>query len=219
MWKPGRIYVTRPVLLNKALRGQAHDQTHAITKLAKSFLDDFKLSTWASSPHARSNQSSAITTWSPPEPGRLKLNVDAAIPKGRAKVGFGSVIRNNEGLVVAAVAFPYTGAENVATLEAKSLLLALRWCIEKHFPVHVVETDCKAITDALDHPKEDISYFGDLISQIKEALSHLPVAHISHVNRSANTFADKLTHWALGLDEVAIWNGDDPCNLRDFLSL
>ncbi|XP_060967073.1 uncharacterized protein LOC115703967 [Cannabis sativa] len=155
---------------NKALRGQAHDQAHAISNLARSFLDDYNLPTSAHSPLARSSRSSAPTSWSPPDPSRLKLNLDAAIPNDRSKAGFG-------------------------------------------------ETDCKAITDAVNFPKDDISIFGDLIRQIKEALSQLPAAQISHVNRSANTFADRLAQWASGLDEAAIWIGDDPCNLSDFLFL
>ncbi|XP_060966357.1 uncharacterized protein LOC133034894 [Cannabis sativa] len=68
----------------------------------------------------------------------------------------------------------------------------------------LVETDCKAITDALSSHKEDISVFGDIIKQIKNTLSQFPAARLSHINREANTLADKLAHGALGLDEVAI---------------
>ncbi|KAM6562614.1 hypothetical protein CsatB_022612 [Cannabis sativa] len=205
---------------NKALKGQPHDQAHAIINFAKSFLADYKSSLVVSAPFACPIQPPAPAIRSPPNSRSLKLNVDAAsFSKEKGKAGFGGVIRNSEGLVVAALTLPYIGGGTVATLEAKSLLTALRWCIDEHFLVHEIEIDCKTITDALNHHKEDISVFGDLISQIKEALSHLPAARISHVNRNANTFAEKLAHWASGLDEVAIWIGDDPCKLVDFLSL
>uniref|UniRef100_A0A803PYY8 Reverse transcriptase domain-containing protein n=1 Tax=Cannabis sativa TaxID=3483 RepID=A0A803PYY8_CANSA len=204
---------------NKALKGQAQDQAHAILNLAHSYLAEFNSSLSASAPTSRPQHSIATTTWSPPASGLLKLNVDAAVSKIDGKAGFGGVIRNSEGLVVAALAQPYIGGGAVGTLEAKSLLSMLRWCIDEHFLVQEVETDCKAITDTLSHNKEDFTVFGDLICQIKEALSLIPNARLSHVTRGANYFADKLAHRALGLDEVAIWIGDDPCDLIEFLSL
>ncbi|XP_060969549.1 uncharacterized protein LOC133036814 [Cannabis sativa] len=202
---------------NKALKGQSHDQTHAILDLAHSYLAEFQDSQSAPVPISRTRDNPV--SWSPPASGLLKLNVDATISNNSRKVGFGGIIRNSDGLVVAALAQPYIGGGAVATLEAKSLLSILRWCIDEHFLVQEVETDCKAITDALTNNKEDVSVFGDLICQIKEALSLIPNARLSHVNRGANALADKLAHRALGLDEVAIWIGDDPCDLIEFLSL
>uniref|UniRef100_A0A803QKQ2 Reverse transcriptase domain-containing protein n=1 Tax=Cannabis sativa TaxID=3483 RepID=A0A803QKQ2_CANSA len=204
---------------NKALKGQAQDQAHAILNLAHSYLAEFNSSLSASAPTSRPRHSLATTTWSPPASGLLKLNVDAAVSKNDGKAGFGGVIRNSEGLVVAALAQPYIGRGVVATLEAKSFLSMRRWCIDEHFQVQEVETDCKAIADALSHNKEDFTVFGYLICQIKEVLSLIPSARLSHVNRGANYLANKLAHRALGLDEVAIWIGDDPCDLIEFLSL
>uniref|UniRef100_A0A803PA42 Reverse transcriptase domain-containing protein n=1 Tax=Cannabis sativa TaxID=3483 RepID=A0A803PA42_CANSA len=159
---------------NKALKGQAHDQTHAILDLAHSYLAEFQHSQSAPVPISRTRD--ILVSRSPPASGLLKLNVDATISKNIEKVGFGGIIRNSDGLVVAALAQPYIGGGAVATLEAKSLLSMLRWCIDEHFLVQEVETDCKAITDALTNNKEDVSVFGDLICQIKEALSLIPNA-------------------------------------------
>uniref|UniRef100_A0A803PI06 Reverse transcriptase domain-containing protein n=1 Tax=Cannabis sativa TaxID=3483 RepID=A0A803PI06_CANSA len=203
---------------NKALKGQPSDQAHVIVSLAQSFLADYNSSSSATILLGRPSLATAPTTWVPPAHGTLKLNVDAAVPKNGGRAGFGGVIRNSEGLVVAALAQPYFGGSSVATLEAKALLSLLRWCIDEHFMVQVVESDCKAVTDAIRHHKEDLSVFGDLILQIRETLSLFLAARIFHINRNANSLADKLEHWASGLDEVAIWIGDDPCNLVDFLS-
>uniref|UniRef100_A0A803QGY4 RNase H type-1 domain-containing protein n=1 Tax=Cannabis sativa TaxID=3483 RepID=A0A803QGY4_CANSA len=82
-----------------------------------------------------------------------------------------------------------------------------------------VETDCKTITDALTSTKEDLSLFRDIIRQIKEALSLFPNARVSHISRSANAMAHHFAKWAVGIDEAAIWIGDDPCSLVSFLSL
>ncbi|KAM6556148.1 hypothetical protein CsatB_003167 [Cannabis sativa] len=203
---------------NKALKGQAPDPDHAIPNLAQSFLEDYQSSQQTIVPSSRLGQIVVQPSWSPPAAGLLKLNVDAAVSKVNRKAGFGGIIRNSEGLVVAALAQPHFGGGSVPTLEAKSLLSMLHWCLTEHFFVHEVETDCKAITDAFSRHKKDISVFGDLIRQIKNTLSQFPAARLSHVRREANTLADNLAHRALGLDEVAIWIGDDPCNLIEYLS-
>uniref|UniRef100_A0A803NST3 Reverse transcriptase domain-containing protein n=1 Tax=Cannabis sativa TaxID=3483 RepID=A0A803NST3_CANSA len=200
---------------NKALKGQPHTNRMQLSPL-KAF-SETQLDALASSLSVGQLRPLASPRI-PQSPKTLKLNVDAAVPKYGGKVGFGGVIRNSEGLVVAALAQPYQGGGSVATLEAKALLSLLRWCIDEHFLVQEVESDCKAVIDAICHHKDDISVFGDLIRQIKETLSLLPDVHIFHTNRTANSLADKLAHWASGSDEVAVWIGDDPCNLVDFLS-
>ncbi|XP_060959153.1 uncharacterized protein LOC133030431 [Cannabis sativa] len=197
---------------NKALKNQTHDPDHAIFSLAQSFLEDYHSSQRAPSP-SRPRQTSGPSSWTPPAAGLLKLNVDAALSQAARKAGFGGIIRNSDGLVVAAIAQPHSGGGSVPTLEAKSLLSALQWCINEHFLVQEVETDCKAITDALSGHKEDMSVFGDIIKQIKNTLSYFPAARLCHINRDANILADKLAHRALGLDEVAIWIGDDPFSI------
>ncbi|KAM6551108.1 hypothetical protein CsatB_000916 [Cannabis sativa] len=203
---------------NRALRRQSQDQTHAIVDLANCFLVEYKSVVSTRNPQACASSTPSATSWTPPDPGRLKLNVDTVVPNDPSNVGFGGVIRNSDGLVVAAVASSYAKGGDISTLEAKSLLLSLRWCVEESFPIHCVETDCKAISDALSHSREDLSSFDDIINQIRATLSLIPGAYVTHVNQTANTFAHKLATWAKGLDEVEIWIGDDPCDLRNFLS-
>ncbi|KAL5764399.1 hypothetical protein ACOSP7_016762 [Xanthoceras sorbifolium] len=45
--------------------------------------------------------------WVPPLAGLLKMNIDATLRKGQAAIGVGVVIRDEKGMVVAALSRPY----------------------------------------------------------------------------------------------------------------
>uniref|UniRef100_A0A803NUP3 RNase H type-1 domain-containing protein n=1 Tax=Cannabis sativa TaxID=3483 RepID=A0A803NUP3_CANSA len=186
---------------NKALKGLPCDQTHAITSLAQSFLADY---------NAPSSASSFIGPTA--QPPRL-LQLDSLPMVSSSSMLMHRFLRMVEKWVLvelsetvkvwlwAARQILTTTWGPIATLEAVALLS--NSLVHRHFLVQVIETDCKSITDALHHHKEDLSVFSDLISQIKETLSLFPAARIAHIKRNANSLADKLAHWASGLDEVA----------------
>jgi len=60
-------------------------------------------------------------------------NVDAAINKGEARMGFGPVLRNDMGRFVAARGMPWRGAFTPREAEVVAVREALSWIKELHY--------------------------------------------------------------------------------------
>lgn len=93
--------------------------------------------------HQNNNQQA----WLPPSNGCFKVNVDAAIRSSNQTTGLGVVIRDSEGIVVAAAVqrIPYKGT--VACIEAKVVNLAIQVAQNAKLLPMIIESDSKEVVD------------------------------------------------------------------------
>ncbi|KAM6593255.1 hypothetical protein CsatA_000958 [Cannabis sativa] len=154
----------------------------------------------------QSSPSAHPVPWTPPPPGTLKLNVDAAVNTSRKITGIGALVRRSNGTVAAAFSKPVVGCFESHEMEAIAMFHSLCWALQQQLPVTFIETDALRVSNALCKSSSAISSFNDLIADISSLLSFFPNVTVSHVKRSANMAADGLAKFALGVDETCLWS-------------
>ncbi|KAE8022361.1 hypothetical protein FH972_008165 [Carpinus fangiana] len=69
--------------------------------------------------------------WTAPGADGLKANWDASFSKTQGWMGFGAVVRDETGMVLAAQCKSFAGALNPTVAEARAALLAIQLCKER----------------------------------------------------------------------------------------
>uniref|UniRef100_A0A803PL98 RNase H type-1 domain-containing protein n=1 Tax=Cannabis sativa TaxID=3483 RepID=A0A803PL98_CANSA len=134
------------------------------------------------------------------------LRTDAAINTTQSKMGFGAVVHDWQGNLVAGFSAPAVGNLQPLIAEALSLRASLEWCINIQIPLAVIETDSKMLVDKVHNKKADFSALSDVVEDIRYSLSAFPDVHLWHINRTINCRVHNLARRALGQDEESCWN-------------
>ncbi|XP_060965409.1 uncharacterized protein LOC133034357 [Cannabis sativa] len=108
-----------------------------------------------------------------------RLSVDAALSQSTNQHGYGAVVTDSKGTVIATLMATSHTALPPIFAEAEALHRALLWCQAVCFPIAVITSDC-------------------------QTLVHRAVLH--HIPRSTNTAAHDLARSALGTDKEIIRN-------------
>ena len=107
------------------------------------------------------------TRWQPPGAGFFKINFDGAVFEDRKLASLGTVIRDESGLIIAALSQKVPLPSSVDTVEAlvarRALIFAHEICIFKA----VVEGDSLKVIQALNNPKPNRTQLGHIISDIQ----------------------------------------------------
>jgi len=109
---------------------------------------------------------------SPPEANTFKANNDANLLISRWW-GFGAIVRNNHGLVLAAATWRLHGSNKVIIAEALALLFTIRLALDCGFRRMVFEANNQRVIRLVQNEKEeeDRSYLGQIISVIRKLQS------------------------------------------------
>uniref|UniRef100_A0A803P6L1 Reverse transcriptase zinc-binding domain-containing protein n=1 Tax=Cannabis sativa TaxID=3483 RepID=A0A803P6L1_CANSA len=127
-----------------------------------------------------------VQTWLPPQVHGYKLNVDAATDLEQKKMGIGAILRDHNGLVVAALSKQVQGSFRSDEMEAKALFHAVNWVMQSQLPLTHIEIDASRVSSALNVLTTDLSCFSDLLMNVRCLLSFFSQVLVSHVNRTAN---------------------------------
>ncbi|CAH9136906.1 unnamed protein product [Cuscuta epithymum] len=127
--------------------------------------------------------------WKNPAPGRLKLNVDAAIRENRSVLGW--ILRDDSVNFIAGMSKVWIGVLSPLVAELIGIREALSWAKGRGWDRVDVESDSSgAISEIL--KESSISLVGVLDGDIREIASCFMDISFFHVKRSANRASHEL---------------------------
>ncbi|CAH9075972.1 unnamed protein product [Cuscuta epithymum] len=179
-----------------------------VSSSAKVFMDraHYFISGWKQAQFEKGRRPAAVavapTNWRRPAPGRLKLNVDAAVRSDRC--GLGWCLRDEDGNFVAGTAMPWPGI--LSSLEAELIAIreALSWLQGTGWQSVEVESDAsRAISEIKKHTS--FSSFGLIAEDIRELATNFANISFFFTRRSANKLAHSIAKAACSMSYSCSW--------------
>ena len=131
-------------------------------------------------------------------------------------MGMGAILRDSTGQMLIGFSKCFFGCFSSNIAEAICLREALSWLKAGGFGKVIVESDAKAVVDAVNGSFSDISEFGNLIGNCRRLVLENPNVRISYVRRQANGVAHALAKAAHYYASPSLWQ-QVPSFLRDLL--
>lgn len=191
----------------------------AIVNLAGSFLAQWQHAQILINGDLLSDQNSGVVSWCKPACGWLKCNVDGAVFSSESKLGFGMVLRNSEGTMIAARCGSILGPADSVLAEAVSFREALSWLKRLGASQVIVESDSSMLIQAIQASSSSPNYVGLVVNECKDLVASIVDCRIYFVRRSANSVAHLLARASNSMSDVQEWGSIPPpfiCNALSF---
>jgi hypothetical protein len=111
-----------------------------------------------------------VQVWRAPAPDWCKENLDVALERESGQMGFGVVVRDSHGNLLAVWCAIRTGCLALAGVEAMAVLLAIQLCHEIGCSKVHLEGDAKGVIDAINSEDAYRSWMRHMIEDIKVEL-------------------------------------------------
>ena len=135
----------------------------------------------------------------------FKLNYDAAVFKDSTSSGFGAVIRNSTGEVMAAMTVKGPVVQGSEMTELLACRKALEFAIDAGFSVLIVEGDSVTATRCIASGSDIQSAIGNVVGDIRHLLGALEWASVSCTKRNGNRVAHVLARYAQNVNVDSFW--------------
>ena len=186
---------------------------HSIAGFAKNYLCEFKE---LDSPKPLRRRT-VSRKWCPPAAGLVKINFDGAWYNESEKAGLGVVIRNGEGLVLAAMFEQIVKPPSVELLELLAARRAISFAAEIGHVQVVCEGDSLSVVNSLRGNGMENSRGGHLIRDIKSQSNSFLSISFAHVGRQGNAVAHALAQRARQSFLPQIWLECVPTDIMAFV--
>jgi ribonuclease HI len=141
---------------------------------------------------AEKNNGRGVVSWEAPQHGWVKLNTDGAFCSKDGSGGAGWIIRDSNGVVVAAASVQLNKCSDAEDAEARAVLLGLKSFDISQCPKLIIETDCSAVCKALQDGDSNRSKAFATYEEAKSIVASFSYVHMRLIRREANAVADAL---------------------------
>ncbi|XP_023873343.1 uncharacterized protein LOC111985934 [Quercus suber] len=157
-----------------------------------------------------SNSPSFVQQWRPPPSFAYKLNFDAAVFSDTCSSGFGAVIRNNRGEVMAAMSAKGLAVLDSEEVEVLACRRALEFAVDAGFEGLMVKGDNSTIIRCILSLRVLRSRLGNIYANIRVLAASSRCKSFSFVKCEANSVAHSLAKYAKSIVEDIFWMEETP---------
>lgn len=167
---------------NDVVHGNFFVHPTELVQCARSNLDEFLQVTEGSTTQNLVSADARLRSWSAPLTGWLKANWDASFEKHHGWMGFGVVVRDERGFVVAAQVKTFLDSFDPSVAEARAALMAIQLCKEMGFMHVLFEGDAKVVIDGVNSSASDWSRIGLLVKDIRREIQAIQQWRMSFIH-------------------------------------
>ena len=149
----------------------------------------------------------------------FKLNFDGACFDEGTASGYGAVIRNEKGEVMAALAVRGGAMRDSEEVEVMACRKALEFAIDVGFTEIILEGDNALVMKMISQAQPDVSRLGLIYEDIWCLATSFRSISYNCIRRSANGVAHSWARFARLLDNEIVWLEEDPPPAVDALYL
>jgi ribonuclease HI len=154
--------------------------------------------------------SSRILNWCPPSIGFFKANWDAAINSKKGILGFGCIVWDVHGFVVAALSHSVIVMGNPEVAEALAALHTIEFCRNHGFNSIILEGDSLIVVNAINRVGLNWSFLENIILDIQTLLKEFLYWKVCYTPRGTNIAAHSLVKEGVIQGGNRIWLGCIP---------
>ena len=192
---------------NKLRLGESVPDLRLLHSMAREALQEFhQAHTSAPSP----TPIRSLTKWEPPPLDWVKINFDGATFQAKDAAGLGVIIRNDHGLVMAALTQVIPLPISVEMVEVLAARRALSFAHELGFDHIILEGDSDTAIRAMMNGSFSSASFGHILADIKVLSSHFRHLVFRHTRRQGNKVAHSLARAACNFSPFCTWIEEVP---------
>jgi hypothetical protein len=181
---------------------------------AKAYIEMILNNLYKPAPANRCESSSSRAKWIPPPEGTVLVNVDAALFTTSDRMGAGVVIRDHDGMFIAACGERYDNVVAPETVEALAVRRAISFAQEEGYSKITIASDCLSVIQRIRSGETDRSLCGPVIEDIKLLSRTFVSCDFRHGFRVLNNAAHVLARKCENLAS-SVWRGVAPDFVQD----
>ncbi|KAL8148945.1 hypothetical protein AgCh_006084 [Apium graveolens] len=160
-----------------------------------------------------------VHKWKCPDPGTIKINMDASIFQNAQLFTVGMVMRNYLGEFLAGKNLCLPMADSVFEAEALGVREALSWIKDQqlHGTKVFVESDSLLTTKAIECDKVICLEVGEVIEECKQALQNLSTVLVCFIRKNANRVAHKIARIPCLVNSQNVFTSPPTCLLEPLM--